>query len=161
MISQLFVVAFIYLTYVQIALIWSFLVQLSLWKLVLWQPLDQCLIAAQTVNLTGGISSRNTSCVFTRELDREPQQYSTDYLYKCPWSMLRLCIPTLMSMPCSHVHYSSTICFPQGQHAVYMCSDVILLISTISACTMCTLWGTHAINMFLDVTPSLDSFQSF
>ena len=44
--------------------------------------IDQCLIAAQMVNLTGGISSRNTSCVFTRELDREPQQYSTDYLYK-------------------------------------------------------------------------------
>jgi len=28
------------------------------------------------------ISSRNTSCAFTRELNREPQQYSTDYLYK-------------------------------------------------------------------------------
>jgi len=26
----------------------------------------------------------NTSCVFTRELDKEPQQYSTDYLYIYP-----------------------------------------------------------------------------
>ena len=49
---------------------------------MLWQPLDQCPIAAQVVNLTGGISSRNTSCVFIRELNRELQQYSTDYLYK-------------------------------------------------------------------------------
>ena len=57
---------------------------------MLWQPLDQCPIAAQVVNLTGGISSRNTSCVFIRELNRELQQYSTDYLYKVSWSMLRL-----------------------------------------------------------------------
>ena len=55
---------------------------------MLWQPLDQCPIAAQAINLIEGISSRNMSCVFTRELDREPQQYSTNYLYKCPWSML-------------------------------------------------------------------------
>ena len=59
---------------------------------MLWQLLNQCLIATQTVNLIGGIFSRNTSCVFTRELDREPQQYSTDYLYKVPWSMLQLYI---------------------------------------------------------------------
>jgi len=38
------------------------------------------------------ISSRNISCIFTRELDREPQQYSTDYLYKVSWSVLQLCI---------------------------------------------------------------------
>ena len=55
---------------------------------MLWQPLDQCPIAAQAINLIEGISSRNMSCVFTRELDRDPQQYSTNYLYKCPWSML-------------------------------------------------------------------------
>ena len=42
----------------------------------------------QTVNLTEEISSGNKSCVFIRELNREPQQYSTDYLYKVPWSML-------------------------------------------------------------------------
>jgi len=40
---------------------------------MLWQPLDQCPIAAQAVNLTGGISSENMSCVFIRELDKEPQ----------------------------------------------------------------------------------------
>ena len=33
---------------------------------------------------------------------------------------------TLMSMPYPHVHYSSTICLSQGQHAVYMCPDIIL-----------------------------------
>ena len=59
---------------------------------VLWQLLDQCPIAVQVVNLTGGISSGNMSCVFIRELDREPQQYPTDYLYKYPWSVLQLCI---------------------------------------------------------------------
>ena len=36
LISQSFVVAFVYLAYVQIALIWSFLAQLSLWKSVHW-----------------------------------------------------------------------------------------------------------------------------
>ena len=36
LISQLFVVTFVHLTYVQIALIWGFPVQLSLWKLVYW-----------------------------------------------------------------------------------------------------------------------------
>ena len=39
LISQSFVVAFVHPTYVQIALIWDFLAQLSLWKLVylLWR----------------------------------------------------------------------------------------------------------------------------
>jgi len=46
---------------------------------LLWQLLDQCPIEAQQVNLTGEISSGNTSYVFIRELDREPQQYSTNY----------------------------------------------------------------------------------
>ena len=36
LISQSFVVAFVHLTYMRIALIWGFLVQLSLWKLVYW-----------------------------------------------------------------------------------------------------------------------------
>ena len=39
-------------------------------------------IEAQVVNLIGEISSGNTSCIFTRELNKKPQQYSTDYLYK-------------------------------------------------------------------------------
>ena len=56
--------------------------------IVLWQLLNQCPMKVQTVNLIGEISSENTSCVFIRELNREPQQYSTDYLYKVPWSML-------------------------------------------------------------------------
>ena len=54
----------------------------------MWQPLDQCPMKVQIINLLGWISSRNMSCVFTRELNREPQQYSTDYLYKYPWSIL-------------------------------------------------------------------------
>ena len=36
LISQLFVIAFVYLIYVWIALIWGFPAQLSLWKLVHW-----------------------------------------------------------------------------------------------------------------------------
>ena len=36
LISWLFVVTFVYPTYVQIVLIWGFLAQLSLWKLVYW-----------------------------------------------------------------------------------------------------------------------------
>ena len=36
LISQLFVVTFVHSTYMQIAFIWHFTVQLSLWKLVYW-----------------------------------------------------------------------------------------------------------------------------
>ena len=36
LISQLFVVTFVHPTYVQIAFIWGFTVQFSLWKLVHW-----------------------------------------------------------------------------------------------------------------------------
>jgi len=36
LISQLFVIAFVYPTYVRIAFIWGFTVQLILWKLVHW-----------------------------------------------------------------------------------------------------------------------------
>ena len=46
---------------------------------VLWQPLDQCPIAVQAINPTGQISSGNISYVFTRELNRELQQYSIYY----------------------------------------------------------------------------------
>ena len=62
---------------------------------LLWQPLDQCPIAAQVVNLIGGIFSGNTSCIFTRELDREPQQYSTNYLYILfmVYATTALCLP--------------------------------------------------------------------
>ena len=63
--------------------------------MMLWQPLDQCLIAALQVNLTVGISSGNMSYVFTRELNRELQQYSTDYLYK----VLMVCATTSLCLP--------------------------------------------------------------
>ena len=99
---------------------------LKSWAL-LWQPLDQCPIAAQAVNLKGQISSGNTSCVFTRELDRKLQQYSTDYLYKLTLvHAMTVHRSTLMSMPCSHVHYSSTMHLPQGHHAMSMCPNIIL-----------------------------------
>jgi len=62
---------------------------------MLWQLLNQCPIAAQAVNLIGGISSGNMSCVFTRELDRELQQYSTYYLYK----VLMICATTSLCLP--------------------------------------------------------------
>ena len=39
-----------------------------------------------------------------------------------------------MSMPCPHVHYSSTMLLLQGQYAIYMCSDIILLISINHIC---------------------------
>ena len=69
----------------------------------------------------------NMSCVFTRELNREPQQYSTDYLYKVPmvYAMTVHC-PTLMSIHCSHVHYLSTMYLSLGQYAMSMYPDIIL-----------------------------------
>jgi len=69
----------------------------------------------------------NTSCVFTRELNMKPQQYSTYYLYKV--SMVHTMTvhrPTLMFMFCPHVHYSSFMHLPQGHHTMSMCPDIIL-----------------------------------
>ena len=34
--------------------------------------------------------------------------------------------PTLMSMPCPHVHHLSILCLPQGYYAIFMCPDIIL-----------------------------------
>ena len=62
--------------------------------------------------------------------------------------------PTLMSMSCPHVHYSSTMCLSQGQYAVYMCPDIILF-------NLYHICVHHEEPMSLDITPSLDSFQSF
>ena len=101
-------------------------------------------MTAQAINLLVGISSRNISCVFTRELDKKPQQYSTNYLYKVSMVYaMTVHHPTLISMPCPHVHYSSTMLLPQGQYAMFIYPDIILLISVDYVCTMCTPWGTH------------------
>ena len=51
--------------------------------------------------------------------------------------------PTLMSILYPYVYYSSTMLLSQGQHTIYMCPDIILLISVDHTCTMCTPWGTH------------------
>ena len=67
------------------------------------------------------------SCVFTRELDRELQQYSTDYLYKVLMvHTTTVHCPILMFMPCPHIYYSFTMHLSQDQHAVYICLDIIL-----------------------------------
>ena len=42
--------------------------------------------------------------------------------------MLSIIKPTLMFMLCPHVHYSSASYLPQGQHAVYICPDIIFQI---------------------------------
>jgi len=101
-------------------------------------------MTAQVINLLVGISSRNTSCVFTRELDRKLQQYSTNYLYKvsmvCAMTVYHL---TLMSIPCPHVYYSSTMLLPQGQHAIFIYPNIILLISIDYVCTIYTPWGIY------------------
>ena len=49
---------------------------------VLWQLLDTKSNSSTSGKSHRRISSRNTSCIFTKELNREPQQYSTNYLYK-------------------------------------------------------------------------------
>ena len=78
------------------------------------------------------------SCVFTRELDREPQQYSTYYLYKVSivHAMTVHC-PTLMSithLPC--VFLKATMPCPCALTSYS-------LISIIHVCTMYIPWGTH------------------
>ena len=67
------------------------------------------------------------SCVFTRKLNREPQQYSTYYLYKvsmvCTMTVHR---PTLISMPFPHIYYSSPIHLPQGIICKSTCLEIHL-----------------------------------
>ena len=136
---------------------------------VLWQLLDQCPMTAQTINLTGGYLVENMSYVIHK---RTWQRTTTVFYQLFILSIHGLCY-NCASYPNVHVlsscplliylmsYYSSTICLSQGQHAIYMCPDVIpstlLLISIVHTCTMCTPWET----MSLDVIPSLDSSQSF
>ena len=46
-------------------------------KKVLWQPLNQCPIAAQAINLKGGYLVGNTSCV----IHKRTQQETTTVFY--------------------------------------------------------------------------------
>ena len=84
-------------------------------SLLLWQLLDQCPIEAQAINLTGGISSGEHELCNSQEnlTGNHNSILLTIYI-----SVLGLCydfsMPTLMSMPCSHVHYLSTMHLPQG-----------------------------------------------
>ena len=94
---------------------------------VLWQPLDQCPIEAQVVNLTGEISSGEHELCNSQEnlIGNHNSILPTIYI-----SVLGPCYnfstPTLMSIHCPHVHYSSTMHLSQGYHAMSMCPDIIL-----------------------------------
>ena len=67
----------------------------------------------------------------TRELDKEPSLHCSSIYINTIWSVLQQCV-YLMS------YYSSTMLLPQGHHAMSMCLDIILLISAVHVCTMCT-----------------------
>ena len=86
----------------------------------------------------------NTSCVFTRELNKEPQQYSTNYLYKVliVYAMTSLYLP---SYPCP-ILISITYLLYVYLKATMPCLCALTsysLISIIHAYTMCTLWEIH------------------
>ena len=72
----------------------------------------------------------------TRELDKEPSLHCSSIYINTMWSMLQQCI-YLMS------YYSSTMLLPQGHHAMFMCSDVILFNLCHHVYTICIPWGTH------------------
>jgi len=62
---------------------------------MLWQPLDQCPIEAQIVNLTGGISSREHKLCNSQENSTENHNSILPTIYiNYPWSMLQLCVLT-------------------------------------------------------------------
>ena len=67
----------------------------------------------------------------TRELDKKPSLYCSSIYINYMWSMLQQCV-YLMS------YYSSTMCLSWGHHAIYMCPDIILLISAVHVHTMYT-----------------------
>ena len=67
----------------------------------------------------------------TRELNKKPSLHCSSIYINTMWSMLQQYLPALMSMPLPHVLLLI-------YHAIYMCSDIILLISAVHVCTICT-----------------------
>ena len=68
----------------------------------------------------------------TRELDKEPSLHYSSIYINTMWFILQQYLPALMSIHHPHVLLLT----------VYIYSDVILLISVIYMCTICTPWGT-------------------
>ena len=64
----------------------------------------------------------------TRELDKEPSLHYSSIYINTMWFILQQYLPALMSIHHPHVLLLT----------VYICSDVILLISVIYMCTICT-----------------------
>jgi len=77
LISQLFIVAFVYPTYVQITLIWGFPAQLSLWKSVYWLWRYKLNKVCDSVCVTKAIT--NHTLIGKNQLRFFPRE-----LFKCP-----------------------------------------------------------------------------
>jgi len=82
--------------------------------IILWQLLDQCLIAAQAINLTGGISSREHELCNSQEnsIGNHNSILLTIYI-SVLGPYYDFSMPILMSISCSHVllliHYVFTL----------------------------------------------------
>jgi len=60
---------------------------------LLWQPLDQCPMTAQTINLTGGISSgEHKLCNLQKNSTENHNSILLTIYIIYPWSMLQLCV---------------------------------------------------------------------
>ena len=70
-------------------------------------------MTTQVVNLTVGIYSQENS------IENHNSILPAIYI-----SIHGLCYDCVLSYP--NVHYLSTMHLPQGQHAIYICSDIIL-----------------------------------
>jgi len=79
---------------------------------LLWQPLDQCPIEAQAVNLTEGISSGEHELCIQENLTGNHNSVLPTIYISCPWSILQLLyaysnVHTLSSCPLL-IHHVST-----------------------------------------------------
>ena len=91
-------------------------------------------MTAQAINLTGGISSRKHKLCNSQEnsTGNHNSILLTTYM-NYPWSVLQLlytypnvyALSSCLLLICLMFYYLSTMHLPQGQHAVYMCPDVI------------------------------------
>ena len=72
----------------------------------------------QTAQHISWSQGRSTSPLISKSI-----LWTSTPVWTAPDTMHR---PTLISILCPYVYYLSAIHLPQGQHAVYMCSDIIL-----------------------------------
>jgi len=133
---------------------------------MLWQPLNQCPMTAQAINLTRGISSREHKLCNSQENSTGNHNSILPTIYiSVLGPYYDFSTPTLMSILCPHILlliYHVFTSRPACCIHVFWCHT---LNPTLNFCCPCMhhvyTMRNHAVNMFLDITLSLNSSRSF